>query len=378
MRNHNKRLLGASLATMLLSTAVFAIYEPAPEERGQILSGDLRTRLEYDDNVWTTENYPVATTHLSLDYRLGFIWYDDRPQDDSDLNHDLDIDISSEFSPRTRANLTNIFRYGQDPELDPNDVAKTRNEDFAYNSTNLGVRQALTETLDMGLAGRYFLYRYDEEVVADVLDRDTFVLGVDLRKEINPTSDGLIAYRYQDVDYTTTLKDSQSHYLLVGIDHQFNSRLMTHLVVGYENRKFDTIDEVKDDDNAPYVDLNAVYNLSEKTMITGGYRFSMSDTDLSAFLISQRHGLYAHFTQTLTDRLFLRLAAQYDLNDYDEGDSPVAASGDEAFWRFSARLAYQITEIVSAEAGYMFNDLASDYQRDYTRNRVYLGLRFTY
>lgn len=396
MRKAHISLLAAGMVLVMGSSAVKAVYEPvSPEDRGQILNAELRTRVEYDDNVWTYRsedevdsfkvilqprvklNYPIETSHLAADYRFSYIWYDDREPDEEDLAHDLDVAASTEFSPRLQASISDTFRVAQDPELDPNNINRLRDEDFLYNSTNLGMKYQLTETLDVALNGRYLFYQYDEDSVAEALDRDTYVLGADLLKKINPTTTGVVSYRFQDTSYDTTMKDSTSNFLFAGVDHAFTSRLITSLRAGFENRSFDA--DYRGDDNAPYVDVSATYNLTAKTGVTGGYRLSLSETDIGNYLKSEHHGLYLQIQQEITRRINLYLAGQYDLNNYDNEDSvDGSGDGDETWWRLTARLAYKITEMVSAEAGYMFNDLNSDFDRSYDRNRIYLGLRVTY
>jgi hypothetical protein len=396
MRKAHISLLAAGMVLVMGSSAVKAVYEPvSPEDRGQILNAELRTRVEYDDNVWTYRsedevdsfkvilqprvklNYPIETSHLAADYRFSYIWYDDREPDEEDLAHDLDVAASTEFSPRLQASISDTFRVAQDPELDPSNINRLRDEDFLYNSTNLGMKYQLTETLDVALNGRYLFYQYDEDNVAEALDRDTYVLGADLLKKINPTTTGVVSYRFQDTSYDTTMKDSTSNFLFAGVDHAFTSRLITSLRAGFENRSFDA--DYRGDDNAPYVDVSATYNLTSKTGVTGGYRLSLSETDIGNYLKSEHHGLYLQIQQEITRRINLYLAGQYDLNNYDNEDSvDGSGDGDETWWRLTARLAYKITEMVSAEAGYMFNDLNSDFDRSYDRNRIYLGLRVTY
>jgi membrane protein implicated in regulation of membrane protease activity len=83
MRKAHISLLAAGMVLVMGSSAVKAVYEPvSPEDRGQILNAELRTRVEYDDNVWTYRsedevdsfkvilqprvklNYPIETSHL--------------------------------------------------------------------------------------------------------------------------------------------------------------------------------------------------------------------------------------------------------------------------------------------------------------------------
>jgi len=53
MRKAHNSLLAAGMVLVMGSSAVQAVYEPvSPEDRGQILNAELRTRVEYDDNVW--------------------------------------------------------------------------------------------------------------------------------------------------------------------------------------------------------------------------------------------------------------------------------------------------------------------------------------
>lgn len=383
-----RRVIGV-LAMLLLATLVVEAQEMARPYRVQI-----RLRAEYDDNIFTRNDpthsswkfiadpqftlaYPTDQTFIGGNYRLGFIYYDDRPSDSEDINHDLDVTISHAFSPRFSLSFTDILRFGQEPEIIDSGLVMQRNGDFLYNSAALGGIFSIDEITRLGAAYRNILLRYDEDAIAARLDRDNHIWSADLSRVLQPTTTGVLGYRYELVRYDEfTAADQDIHTLIVGADQMFSPEFLASLKVGWQYVDYDAAGAGSDD--SPYADLSGTWIYSPTGRMIVGFRYSQEPTDVGSYLSQERAGIYASVAQNLTPLLALYVAASYDNTDIEQQAAGAAAGGDENLTLLSARLEYKVQEMLAVETGYQYTDLDSDFNRSYDRNRFHVGLRAFY
>ena len=384
-----RRVIGV-LAMLLLATMVVEAQEMARPYRVQ-----LRLRAEYDDNIFTrsepkqeswkfiadpqlTLAYPTDQTFIGGNYRLGLIYYDDRPSDSEDINHDLDVTLSHAFSPRFSLSFTDIFRYGQEPEvITSGGGVLQRNGDFQYNSAALGGTFSIDEITRLGAAYRNIMLRYDEDEIAGRLDRDNHVASVDLSRVLRPTTTGTLGYRFEAVEYDEfTDRDQDIHTLIVGVDQIFSPQFLASLNAGWQYVDFSA--DAADTDDSPYADFSGTWTYSATGRMIVGFRYSQEPTDVGTYLNQERAGIYASVAQNLTPVLALYLAGSYDDTDMDQQVAGVTQGGSENLALLSARLEYMVREMLAVETGYQYTDLDSDFNRGYDRNRFHVGVRAFY
>lgn len=378
------------LGVLLLAAVVVQAQEGSRPYRVQ-----LRLRAENDDNIFTrddpkveswkiivqpeaTVSYPTEQSYLGVNYRFSYIYYDNRPSDDTDLNHDLDVTASHAFSPRLSLSFQDVFRYGQEPEVTTESAVLQRNGDFGYNSANLAGIFSLNELTRLDGGFRYLYLRYDDEIVAASLDYDAYIVYLNANRVLRPTTTGVIGYRYEDYKYVTfTDRDRVSNILMAGVDQIFSPTVLSTLRVGWQAVNYDA--EGVDDNDAPYADLSGTWMYSATGRLILGYRYSQESTDLGTFFSRGRQGVYTSLAQDLSPKLAMFLGASYDDDSYDAAESETESQdGSEEMVSVTARLAYAVREMFTLEAGYMYTDLSSDYGRGYDRNRYYLGARAVY
>ena len=378
------------LGVLLLATCVVQAQEMARPYRVQ-----LRLRAEYDDNIFTRDDpkqssykfiadpqltlaYPTDQTFIGGNYRLGYVYYDDRPSDSDDINHDFDVTVSHAFSPRLSINFADIFWYGQEPEIMMGGSVLQRNGDFQYNSAALGGTYSINEVTRLDAAYRYVILQYAESDVAANLDHDTQVLSLDLSRVLQPTTTGVLGYRYESLKYDTFGdRDQDSQYFIVGADHIFSPQFLSSLNVGWQHVEYDSSALTSDD--KPYADLSGTWSYSATGRLLVGFRFSQEPADVGTFVNQERAGLYASMSQDITPVLALYLAASYDDSKMDQSaEGGATQDGNEKLALFSARLEYMVREMLALETGYQYTDLDSDFNRSYDRNRFHVGLRAFY
>ena len=154
-----------------------------------------------------------------------------------------------------------------------------------------------------------------------------------MRWQLQPATVGLVGYRFQYVDqnsddplgYTVinpntlipispSVRNRMSHFLFVGVDHDFNVKHSVMGRVGVEYAMYpDAIDALgmRDDAWAPYVDAMYQYLLTEDSRVQVGIKSEMYQTDVALATLgggaptqdAWSSTAYAAFTYEITPRL---------------------------------------------------------------------------
>jgi len=177
------------------------------------------------------------------------------------------------------------------------------------------------------------------------------------------------------------VRDSNSHYAYVGVDHSFTPQLLGSIRAGAQFTSYSNVGANVDDSTAnPYVDANLSYSYAEGSSLALGVRHERNQTDIaqaagSLILDQETTAVYATVSHQLTAKLTANVMGLYANSSF--GDSLMDTS--DQFFSLGVNLAYQINPYLQAETGYNFDDLDSDLgNRSYDRNRVYIGLKASY
>lgn len=361
-------------------------------------------RVEYDDNIFTTgegvegekeESFKIieqlellldteqGNTYFGVRYSPSFVYYEDRSDDSTDLNHQFDLILDQKFSPRSSLQIKDTFRRSEEPELVADDVLIRKSNDFYYNSLNANFQtQVVPEKTTLRLDGRYAVMRYDDNDVSNSSDYDQLTGGMDLVRMLAPETTASGQLRYTNLEYENGLRDSDSVQVGIGYSKAFNPKLQGDLRGGWEYRSADTA--VDEDSNAPYIDGSVVYLAGKDTRVTVGGGFAQDKSPVTEFALQRRTRIYGSLSQALSAALTLNLSGTYSLGDFDGDDATSAfdpatdSDGEETVIQVSTRLSYQINVRNWIEATYQYTDLESDVrpESDFDRNRVSLGWKY--
>ena len=89
---------------------------------------------------------------------------------------------------------------------------------------------------------------------------------------------------------------------------------------------------------------------------------------------------YVTVTHKITEKLNVSLNGLFQDSSF-EAPNTVIDGESEQYWSFGVSLSYQFTRWLSGEASYYYDNLDSKLvqgYREYDRNRVFLGVRFSY
>lgn len=343
-------------------------------------------------------NWTLPQTYVGLSYAYGLRWYDDRPQHDYDQSHQANFKLNHTFTERYKVEVADTFVSAQEPELidrsggvimplrsDGNNIHNTASIMF-----DAGLADNLTAVL--GYTNNYYDYSLKGPgSYSALLNRIEHLIMANLRWQLNPTTTGLIGYQYGISDYTSsellspasTIKGSDrgstSHYVYLGADHSFTSRLQGAARVGAQFTEYDTFNT---DSVNPYADASLSYTYGEGSFIMVGVRHARNATDI-AYLSPTTPTLdqettmgYAAITHKLTAKLSANANAQLQNSTFENG---AVSDKSELFLMTGVGLGYEINQYLTAEAGYNFDRLDSDIgNRSYSRNRIFIGIRASY
>jgi hypothetical protein len=365
----------------------------------QWLQVNVRLRAEYDDNAFQTEtdetdsskiivepelafNLNGDQTFLALNYRPQFVSWSGSDAPDSSVNHNVDVTLNHNFTPRLAVSIKDLFRNGEQNTLSEDETDFSKDSQFTYNSANGSLMFKVSPETRVDLSARHQMLRYDRDAQADIGDYDIVVGGVDLRHQFLPETTLVGELRAESTDYTEADDRSSSGVALgVAAEQMFNPNLIGNGRVGLQHKSFD--DDGIDDSDTPYIEANLTILPSPATRVTTGLGYDQSETEVYPFANQQRFRIFAGLGYDLTARMTWDLTASYSMSklEADEAlssertgpDGTVLADGDENVVQVSTRLSYRLNRSNSVELGWQFVDLDSDVRENYARNRLSLG-----
>ncbi len=377
-----------------LISAPFAGFSQEKENPIEIFN---RVGVEYDDNIRQASTGEASSLKISEDvefvvnfdndislfsmrYNPSFIYWENRPEDDTDLHHQFDLVYDRELSPRVALSIMDVFRLAELPELidDGNGVLVREDNDFIYNSLSGGLNAQLGANLTGVLDARHSLLAYDDADIASVNDYETVTIGADIGRQLQPRTGVEGQARFTSADYEDNFRNYDAVQLGAKISHHISTRLQGTLRAGYETRSFDTVSE---DASSPYADGQLTCVVARDTRVNGGLGIGLSQTPLSEFASSERVSVYGGLTHDLNARITVNLSAQAFNNEYSADEATGAfdpgsdQAGTEDVLRLSARVSYKLNQTNWLEAGWQYAELDSEVRSEsnYERNRLHVG-----
>ena len=236
-----------------------------------------------------------------------------------------------------------------------------------------------------------------------LLDRMDQTAAVDLRWKALPETTGVLGYQYEALDYTSpeyivypsvnpitlapvqayssNIRNSDSHYVYVGVDQSFSPTLNGSIRAGaeyldYYNYGTHSI--------SPYVDASLTYQYMPQSTAQLGVKHLHNSTDVVGFagttpvLDEESTAVYLSISHRVTSRFTAALLGQAQYSTFNGGGSSINGT-DENFYIANLNLAYHFSPWLTGETGYAYSKLNTELaDRGYTRDIVYIGVRATY
>lgn len=393
-----KPLLIGTLALTGLVSQALAVYAPIPEqEQGNAFSGSLTGGVYYDSNIFGSQDGRVSSvvgeirphadynqsltdqTFFSVDYDLQVLIFANRPgSDDVITNNRLNARVDHTFAPNLFASISDSFAYIQNPESAVIAGAPLQtDQSYFFNRVELAADWDVTEIWSLGAKYRNQFWFYDDNALANQLDRVMHTAGIDAGYVFLPELTLVGEYRFEFNDYcdNSPPKDSLSNFILAGLDYNLAERLMLMLRGGAELRvRFDNPNR-----NSPYGEVTAVYELTERSYISGALTYGIFETtDTSQFLDQENLDAQLNIEYFITPLIAVSGSAFYQYAQLN-GRPWVAADANEYTYRAGVGITFLPTDNWAIWIDYDYDFVDSQVNgRNQVRNRVGGYARYTF
>lgn len=365
---------------------------PGYKRRPYVVS--IYLREEYDTNIFTSQfdrreslktiaepeiaiNIPDARSFLGARYRNSTTYYDNRPGDAFDIAHYFDFVLNHEFSPRLSIDITENFRYAQEPELTSETAFFRREGTYKQNSFHAGASYYLTRRFFWNVGFGHDWWEYDDPFFATFLDRTSYTGSTGINFVVSPVTLTSLNYQYVDTIYSESPRDSVSHILYAGLLQTMTPQWTINLQGGAQRRKT----EGAKADLAPFASAETSWTFLPTSTLTVGYNTSLQDTDSASFNYSQTQHFYGTVDTRLSYDLTLSAGGDYILNDYpgSQNVSGTTSDAQETTLVYRVSLSYMFTPQWTGQVGYTYTTVDSDFLgSSYDRSLASVGMRFTY
>lgn len=319
--------------------------------------------------------------------RLGFIYYFDAPDAIDEFNSEsrVGFNLTHRFDDRLRFVTQNYLSYEMEPDYSYGYTTKRQLGEYLFYKTDNAIGYRWSDQI-----GSYTGFTLDGVDYSDVDNQDRFSFGLyhQMRYTLSRQTTLTGEYRYRNTSADGLASDSQSHYLLAGVEQRINETSVAVLRAGAQFYEVDN----GDDTTSPFVEaayntqINQMFSLRsflrygveayDTTRLVGNGIYDFDDRTTLRIGISGRYAL----SQTLS----FMAGVDYIPSTFDSGRR-VAASGfapatqgefDEDIVSLYVGAEVKLTEYLYGTLSYNFTDVDSDFANSsYDRNRVNVGVR---
>jgi hypothetical protein len=349
------------------------------------------TSVGYDDNIFLqhahrrgsgiTEAAVDLSTHIGnqrtmfdLDLSPGLDYYWDRPGRSIDPDIRLTLSLLHQLNPRAYLAVSNFSTYTAQPNYQYGIGSPTSVLDYFYDATTVSFGYQWTPRFSTVTSYTAGLLLYENSTLANLLNRIDNLFAEQFRFLLTPTVTAVAEYRFEYVDYfSNSILNSYTNYVLGGLDLTLSPRFTFTFRAGTQFRDYaQQLAGTQQDLVGPFVESTMIYRYQPNSYLEWYNRYGIEESDIgTGYRKTYRTGL--QISHAFGERLNLLASAYYSYNQYEE------PSFVENVLDVNVGLTYRLRKSLTLSAGYTFNrDFSEIITRDYFRNRVYVGLLFTF
>ena len=356
-----------------------------------VLAGSSRTNVPKEDsfaiNPYVGASWVNVTPQTTIDIygRLGMVYYFDAPTGADDVNSQsrLGVNVTHRFSERLRWVSRNFVAYELEPDYSRGYAnSRVADEYFYWQTQNaLGFRWTERFATYTGFTLRGVNYGNSNDN-----DRFSWGLNNQFRYQVTEQTVATLDYRYTDTSASGAGRDSKDQFVLLGVEHRFSPNTVGVLRAGFQHR------DVSGGSNntRPSVEFALTSQVNEQLRVRAFTRYSMESYDTvrlannGASLVdfdqrdTLRIGVSAEYM--ISPKLSLTGGVDYIYTDYKSGvvvaGPATTGSFNDDLYNLYVGVSYQFTDYLFGTLSYNYSNSSSDLDgRDYTRNRVTVGVR---
>ncbi len=318
--------------------------------------------------------------------RIGGTYYFDQPaamSSDAYGEGRLGVNWAHRVSERLRFSSRNYVAYEMEPDYNWGLTLDRQLDPYFHWTTDNAVGYRWTERFATYTG--FTFHGVDYDTAASGNDRTTWSVYNQFRYRSTEQTVWTLDYRYSATSADGTAEDSDSHYLLAGIEHRFSPNTVGVLKAGAQFRDSDS----GDDNTSPFfegalrsrvndqfsVRAFARYSMEDYGTSFGGYYYDLNDTF--------RLGISADYI--VSPQLTLHGGLNYIMTDYQDANIAGISDLDQDLWNLYVGFSYKVNDSVYVTGSYNYTDSSSGGglpaaadSRDYSQNRASLGLRYEF
>ena len=339
-------------------------------------------------NPYVGASWVNVTPQTTLDIyaRLGLIYYFDSPSNTDDVNSQsrLGVNVTHRFSERLRWVSRNFIAYELEPDYARGYANSRTSDEYLYWQIQNALGFRWTERF-----ATYTGFTLTGVDYGNSRDNDRFTWGVnnEFRYQLTQQTVATLDYRYRDTSASGAGRDSTDQFVLLGVEHRFSPNTVGVLRAGFQHRSVTGGDST----TRPSLELALTSQVNDQLRVRAFTRYSMESYDTvrlannGATLVdfdqrqTLRVGVSAEYM--LSPKLSLNGGVDYVMSHYKGGVvvggvGPAPSSPNDGVINLHAGVSYQFTDFLFGTLSYNFSDSSSDLDgRDYTRNRISVGVR---
>lgn len=327
--------------------------------------------------------YTIVTdsSTIKLGYTYSAKYFEGRDNNNWDQSHLITASLKHAFTPRVSLDLSERFAVAQEPEqIGAGGTNLRANGDNKSNLAKIAATIGVTSQLGVVVGYRNSFFDYDDPLYKVALNRIEHEPSLDLRYQLQPSTVLVAGYSYAIVDFDAKApnpnRDNDSHFLKVGVDQRFSPDLTGSVRVGVQI--VDYTDPAVDDVTSPYADASLKYAFTPATSLAIGVSHQHNSTDVIGAQDQESTAAYIVLSHAITAKLNGKIIGQYQNSEFIS-QSAALDGKTEDIYTLGLTLGYSVTENVALEASYYYDKLSTPiFNREFSRNRVFLGVRFSY
>ena len=356
-------------------------------------------------------NFPMDRTLFSASYDLTLNYYLDRPTSKLDQTHIFDTRLNHRFTERYDVNVENSFVYSDEPAvLAPgggaaDTVVRRGDASGMRNNALIDFSGKMTPVLGFTFGYKNNFRDYAQtgtNSYSALLDSVESLFHVDAQWFRSETTVYFTGYQFGLFNYTSSdvigegkdprdssrpgtvpiypdSKNNSSHYLYLGAKREFSKKLTGAISVGGQYTDYYN---ANDSSLSPYIDLKVNYTYLPGSSVQTGLSAARVPADIGIgsdgelTLDALAGTFYASINHRFTSRLNGTIYLSYQHTTYNGG---IYDGKSNDYLTIDSRLDYKLRENLFLDLGYVWYLYTSTIPGvDFTRNRVYLGIRATY
>ncbi len=360
---------------------------------GSPLSLSVRAAVEYDDNRDAVESgredtfnyilqprvgitHDLAATYLDLYYMPYLLIRSDArdDQDDTELYHELGIDVRHELSPIITLRANNRFSRTDDPRATEGGITVRERASFYMNMFTLGLDAELMPMTLLSVDGSSEIKRYDRSIWKNY-EEDRHGGSLRFRREMGMMMNVVKTLRYtRSKFYGDFDRGAEFFFVGLGMEKTFSPNLAGYLHVGWNRVEHNEISGSK---NEPAGSARLIVSPSPDTSLSLAARYELADSDALTYSTQERTSFAVLLDHRFTPQLSSAVRVEHALGKY-RGETSIdttARDGNDDMTAVHLRGVYSILRNLDLEVGYLFEDWDSDVREEFTRNKYTVAVR---